>query len=229
MKTTLIIGASSAVGEALAQIALNEGNKVITLSRTTPVTNGTTYYCYDLMDSSSFPKIEEPIDQLIYCPGTINLKPFRSIKQEDFQHDLAINVLGAIQLIQHFLPNLLASSSASVVLFSTVAVQVGMPYHASIAVSKGALEALTKSLAAEYASKIRFNCIAPSLTDTPLAGRLLSSPEKKVANGERHPMKRVGEASDLAEMAAFLLGEKSGWITGQIMHVDGGMSTLKTN
>jgi NAD(P)-dependent dehydrogenase (short-subunit alcohol dehydrogenase family) len=181
------------------------------------------------MDSNSFPKIEEPIDQLIYCPGTINLKPFRSIKQEDFQHDLAINVLGAIQLIQHFLPNLLASSSASVVLFSTVAVQVGMPYHASIAVSKGAVEALTKSLAAEYASKIRFNCIAPSLTDTPLAGRLLSSPEKKVANGERHPMKRVGEASDLAEMAAFLLGEKSSWITGQIMHVDGGMSTLKTN
>lgn len=229
MKTTLIIGASSAVGEAQAQIALNEGNKVITLSRTSPVTNGTTYYSYDLMDSNSFPKIEEPIDQLIYCPGTINLKPFRSIKQEDFQHDLAINVLGAIQLIQHFLPNLLASSSASVVLFSTVAVQVGMPYHASIAVSKGALEALTKSLAAEYASKIRFNCIAPSLTDTPLAGRLLSSPEKKVANGERHPMKRVGEASDLAEMAAFLLGEKSSWITGQIMHVDGGMSTLKTN
>lgn len=229
MKTTLIIGASSAVGEALAQIALNEGNKVITLSRTSPVTKGTTYYSYDLMDSNSFPKIEEPIDQLIYCPGTINLKPFRSIKQEDFQHDLAINVLGAIQLIQHFLPNLLASSSASVVLFSTVAVQVGMPYHASIAVSKGAVEALTKSLAAEYASKIRFNCIAPSLTDTPLAGRLLSSPEKKVANGERHPMKRVGEASDLAEMAAFLLGEKSSWITGQIMHVDGGMSTLKTN
>ena len=229
MKTTLIIGASSAVGEALAQIALNEGNKVITLSRTSPVTNGTTYYSYDLMDSNSFPKIEEPIDQLIYCPGTINLKPFRSIKQEDFQHDLAINVLGAIQLIQHFLPNLLASSSASVVLFSTVAVQVGMPYHASIAVSKGAVEALTKSLAAEYASKIRFNCIAPSLTDTPLAGRLLSSPEKKVANGERHPMKRVGEASDLAEMAAFLLGGKSSWITGQILHVDGGMSTLKTN
>lgn len=229
MKTTLIIGASSAVGEALAQIALNEGNKVITLSRTSPVTKGTTYFSYDLMDSNSFPKIEEPIDQLIYCPGTINLKPFRSIKQEDFQHDLAINVLGAIQLIQHFLPNLLASSSASVVLFSTVAVQVGMPYHASIAVSKGAVEALTKSLAAEYASKIRFNCIAPSLTDTPLAGRLLSSPEKKVANGERHPMKRVGEASDLAEMAAFLLGEKSSWITGQIMHVDGGMSTLKTN
>ena len=229
MKTTLIIGASSAVGEAQAQIALNEGNKVITLSRTSPVTKGTTYYSYDLMDSNSFPKIEEPIDQLIYCPGTINLKPFRSIKQEDFQHDLAINVLGAIQLIQHFLPNLLASSSASVVLFSTVAVQVGMPYHASIAVSKGAVEALTKSLAAEYASKIRFNCIAPSLTDTPLAGRLLSSPEKKVANGERHPMKRVGEASDLAEMAAFLLGEKSSWITGQIMHVDGGMSTLKTN
>lgn len=229
MKTTLIIGASSAVGEALAKIAINEGNNVITLSRTATEIAGTTSFIYDLMDPQSFPTIDGPIDQLIYCPGTINLKPFRSIKQEDFQHDLAINVLGAIQLIQHFLPNLLASSSASVVLFSTVAVQVGMPYHASIAVSKGAVEALTKSLAAEYASKIRFNCIAPSLTDTPLAGRLLSSPEKKVANGERHPMKRVGEASDLAEMAAFLLGEKSGWITGQIMHVDGGMSTLKTN
>jgi NAD(P)-dependent dehydrogenase (short-subunit alcohol dehydrogenase family) len=166
---------------------------------------------------------------LVYCPGTINLKPFRSLKQEDFQQDLNTNVLGAIQVIQHFLPNLLASPAATVVLFSTVAVQVGMPYHASIAVSKGAIEGLTRSLAAEYASKIRFNCIAPSLTDTPLAGRLLSSPEKKVANGERHPMKRVGEASDLAEMAAFLLSYKSSWITGQIMHVDGGMSNLKTN
>lgn len=229
MKTTLIIGASSAVGKALAQIAINEGNKVITLSRTAPEIAGTTSFIYDLLDPQSIPTIDGPIDQLIYCPGTINLKPFRSLKQEDFQQDLNINVLGAIQVIQHFLPNLLASSSASVVLFSTVAVQVGMPYHASIAVSKGAIEGLTRSLAAEYASKIRFNCIAPSLTDTPLAGRLLSSPEKKVANGERHPMKRVGEASDLAEMAAFLMSEKSSWITGQIMHVDGGMSNLKTN
>jgi 3-oxoacyl-[acyl-carrier protein] reductase len=229
MKTTLIIGASSAVGKALAQIAINEGNKVITLSRTAPEIAGTTSFIYDLLDPQSFPTIDGPIDQLIYCPGTINLKPFRSLKQEDFQQDLNINVLGAIQVIQHFLPNLLASPAASVILFSTVAVQVGMPYHASIAVSKGAIEGLTRSLAAEYASKIRFNCIAPSLTDTPLAGRLLSSPEKKVANGERHPMKRVGEASDLAEMAVFLMSDKSSWITGQIMHVDGGMSNLKTN
>jgi len=229
MKTTLIIGASSAVGEALATIKTTEGNKVFALARTEPNAPHATYYPYELSDSSTFPKIEGAIDELIYCPGTIQLKPFRSLKQEDFQQDLNVNVLGAIQLIQHFLPNLLASPAASVVLFSTVAVQVGMPYHASIAVSKGAIEGLTRSLAAEYASKIRFNCIAPSLTDTPLAGRLLSSPEKKIANGERHPIKRVGEAIDLAEMASFLLSEKASWITGQIMHVDGGMSTLKTN
>jgi NAD(P)-dependent dehydrogenase (short-subunit alcohol dehydrogenase family) len=227
MKTFLFIGSNSDVAKEALKILESNGNKVICISR-----NHIDEVENNLIGNpvlNDLPEIDIEIDGLVYFPGSITLKPFRSLKQVDFQKELEINVLGAIQVIQHFLPNLLASSSASVVLFSTVAVQVGMPYHASIAVSKGAIEGLTRSLAAEYASKIRFNCIAPSLTDTPLAGRLLSSPEKKVANGERHPMKRVGEASDLAEMAAFLMSDKSSWITGQIMHVDGGMSNLKTN
>jgi NAD(P)-dependent dehydrogenase (short-subunit alcohol dehydrogenase family) len=130
--------------------------------------------------------------------------------------------------LQLVLPRLKKSANASIVLFSTLAVQTGLPFHTQVAASKGAIEGLTKSLAAEYAPKIRVNCIAPSLTDTPLAAFLLNTDQKKEANAARHPMKRIGTADDIAGMAAFLLSEKSGWITGQILHVDGGMSTLKT-
>mgnify|MGYP000155808720 CR=1 FL=1 len=119
------------------------------------------------------------------------------------------------------------SNQASVVLFSTVAVQQGMPFHASVAAAKGAVEGLTRSLAAEWAPKIRVNCIAPSLTDTPLAGRLLATPEKKEAAGNRHPLKRVGTAEELGNIATFLLSENSSWITGQVIGVDGGLSALK--
>jgi NAD(P)-dependent dehydrogenase (short-subunit alcohol dehydrogenase family) len=124
-------------------------------------------------------------------------------------------------------PKLKLSENAAILLFSTVAVQIGLPYHTQVASSKGAIEGLTKSLAAEYAPKIRVNCIAPSLTDTPLAAGLLSNEQKREANAQRHPLKRVGTAEDMANLAEFLLSEKSSWITGQIMHVDGGISTLK--
>lgn len=121
----------------------------------------------------------------------------------------------------------LKKAGGSVVLFSTVTVQQGMPFHASVASAKGAIEGLTRSLAAEWAPKIRVNCIAPSLTDTPLASRLLSTPEKKEAASNRHPMKRVGSADELGSIAAFLLSQKSSWVTGQIIGVDGGLSSLK--
>ena len=134
---------------------------------------------------------------------------------------------GAIRIIQALLPKLKMAEQASIVLFSTIAVQTGFPFHTLVASSKGAIEGLTKALAAELAPKIRVNCIAPSITDTPLAAALLNTEEKKLANAQRHPLKQVGEANDIASMAEFLLTEKSKWITGQIFHIDGGMSTLK--
>jgi NAD(P)-dependent dehydrogenase (short-subunit alcohol dehydrogenase family) len=140
---------------------------------------------------------------------------------------IKIQVVGAVRVIQQVINKLKQSDNASIVLFSTVAVQTGFNFHSLVSASKGAIEGLTKALAAEFAPKVRINCIAPSITDTPLAGNLLNTPEKKEANAQRHPMKRVGEANDIAQVAAFLLSEKASWITGQIFHVDGGMSALK--
>jgi NAD(P)-dependent dehydrogenase (short-subunit alcohol dehydrogenase family) len=173
------------------------------------------------------PDIEEPLHGLVYCPGSINLKPFSSIKLDDFKLDFELNLLGAVRCLQSYHSNLLAANFASVVMFSTVAVQTGFPYHALVAASKGAIEGLTRTLAAEWAPKIRVNAIAPSLTNTPLAERMLREDVKKQAAAMRHPLKRVGEAEDLAHMAVFLLSEKASWITGQIMHVDGGVSSIR--
>jgi 3-oxoacyl-[acyl-carrier protein] reductase len=164
---------------------------------------------------------------IIFCPGSITLKPFHRITEEEFLADFHQNVLGAAKAIQFFLPRLKKSNQASIILFSSVAAQVGMMFHASVAISKGAIESLTKSLAAEYAPSIRVNCIAPSLTLTSLAEKLTSSPEKIENAAQRHPLKRIGTANDIAEMAVFLSSDKSSWITGQIFHVDGGMSSLK--
>ena len=171
--------------------------------------------------------LPEVLDGFVYCPGAIDLKPFNRIKEASIIEDLNLQVMGVVRILQLILPKLKASGQGSVVLFSTVAVQTGFPFHAQVAISKGAIEGLTRSLAAEFAPTIRFNAIAPSLTNTPLAEKLLSSPEKIEANGQRHPLKRIGEAEDIAEAACFLLTDKSSWITGQILHVDGGMSSLK--
>jgi NAD(P)-dependent dehydrogenase (short-subunit alcohol dehydrogenase family) len=163
----------------------------------------------------------------VYCPGSINLRPFSRIPASDFLQDYTLNVLGAVKCIQTVLPNLKKSNQGSIVLFSTVAVQTGMPFHSIVSSSKGAIEGLTKALAAELAPVIRVNCIAPSLTDTPLANSLLSTEEKILTSANRHPMKKIGTAQELAAMAKFLLLEDSTWITGQIFHVDGGMSTIR--
>lgn len=170
----------------------------------------------------------EVVDGLVYAPGSINLKPFNRLSVDDFKNDFEINVLGAVKMIQKLLPNLKKSESASVVLFSSVAAKLGMPFHASIAASKNAVEGLTKSLAAEFsAQKIRVNAIAPSLTDTNLASQLLATPEKREASAKRHPLQRVGTAEEIAEMAAFLVSDKSSWITGQVFGIDGGMGSVK--
>ncbi|RZJ42499.1 MAG: SDR family oxidoreductase [Chryseobacterium sp.] len=177
------------------------------------------------LDEITFPDV---IDGLVYAPGSINLKPFNRLTVEDFKNDFEINVLGAVKTIQKLLPNLKKSESASVVLFSSIAAKLGMPFHASISASKSAVEGLTKSLAAELSSqKIRVNAIAPSLTDTKLASQLLSTPEKVEASGKRHPLQRIGTADEMAKMTEFLLSSNSGWITGQIIGIDGGMSNTK--
>ena len=228
-KNYLIIGASSGIGFALAQSFIEAGASVFTASRTQPDLRST-HITWDALslDNQDFTSLPATIDGLAYCPGTINLKPFNRFTIEDFQKDFQINVLGAVNVIQAVLPKLKAAGNASVLLFSTVAVQTGMGFHASVATSKGAIEGLTRSLAAEYASsKIRFNAIAPSLTDTPLVKMLLSSPEKIDASNKRHPLGRIGTSADITAAAKLLLSDEGSWITGQILHIDGGIGNLK--
>jgi len=231
MKNILLIGGSYGIGLAIAK-ELQYENKVYVASRTNDeisemhVTHLPFDASTDTLDTSKLPEV---IDGLVYCPGSINLRPFRGLKPEAFEQDLQINFISLVKVIQTILPNLTASNQSSIVLFSSVAASMGMPFHTSVAAAKGAIEGFAKALAAEYAPKIRVNVIAPSLTDTPLAEKFLSNEEKKEKSAQRHPLKRVGTSDDMAQMASFLLSEKSSWISGQIFHVDGGMSTLLVN
>lgn len=227
----LIVGASTGIGNELASQLAESGKQVIaTFNKTHPTAENSNISFHQLNvleDSISLDYLPDELAGFVYCPGSINLRPFERIKPEDFESDYKLQVSGAIKLLQIVIPRLKKSANASIVLFSTLAVQTGLPFHTQVAASKGAIEGLTRSLAAEYAPKIRVNCIAPSLTDTPLAAFLLNSEQKKEANALRHPLKRIGTAKDIACMAAFLLSEKASWITGQILHVDGGMSSVK--
>jgi len=227
MKNYLIIGGSSGIGKALVDI-LNTYGKTTYATYNKTVVSAANYHFLDVtaeeFDLSFLP---DQLDGLAYCPGSINLKPFTRIRPDDFTKDFQLQVVGAIKVIQVILPKLKASEQASIVLFSTVAVQSGYNFHSQVSTSKGAIEGLTRALAAELAPNIRVNTIAPSITDTPLAAKLLSSEEKKSANAQRHPLKKIGTPEDIAEMAAFLLSEKSSWMTGQILAVDGGMSSVK--
>lgn len=226
MKTIVIIGGSKGIGKAIAQLELAT-NKVINISRTeSEIThqNYSHFSCDILHDE--LPTIEH-VDTLIYCPGSINLKPFERLKIDDLKTDYEINYLGAVKAIQKYLPLLKASTKPSILLFSTVASKLGMPYHASIASAKSAVEGLVKSLAAEFAPLIRINAIAPTVTNTNLASKLLRNDRMKAQMIERHPLKKYLEPQDVAEMASFLTSEKAQAMSGQIIQLDCGITTFK--
>lgn len=223
MKKILIIGGSKGIGQAVAA-KTGIKNKIINISRTPPAIDIEHYSC-DILEEE-LPEFES-IDGLIYCPGSINLKPIQRLSTADFRNDFEINVIGAVKVIQHYLKALKSGNDPSVVLFSTVAVKLGMPYHASIAASKAGIEALTRSLGAELAPHIRFNAIAPTITETSLAEKLLRSDVAKEKMRDRHPMKTYLQPDDVADMADFLLSEKSKTISGQVFEMDCGIVSFK--
>ncbi|MBU2526077.1 MAG: SDR family oxidoreductase [Bacteroidetes bacterium] len=229
MKNILLIGGSYGIGLQTARI-LSENNKVFVASRSVGDldTNLITHISFDAAtDTLSESQLPEVLDGFVFCPGSINLKPFRALKPEHFASDFKTNFLDMVTALQAVLPMLKKSKQASVVLYSTVAVTQGMPFHTSVSASKGAIEGFAKAFAAEHAPQIRMNVIAPSLTQTPLAEKLLSSDEKVEKAALRHPLKRIGQAIDIAQATAFLLSDEASWITGQVLGVDGGLSSLK--
>lgn len=227
MKNILLIGGSYGIGAAIASQLTEENNIIIASRSSENIISGVTHQQFDVTtDDINILNLPDTIDGLVYCPGSINLKPFNMLTAEAFEKDLQINFISLVSILKGLEGKLKAAEHSSIVVFSTVAVKVGMPFHTSVAAAKGALEGFSKSLAAEWAPKIRINVIAPSLTNTPLAKRLLGNDVKKEKMDARHPLKRVGKTADIANMACFLLSEKASWMTGQIIGVDGGMSTL---
>jgi NAD(P)-dependent dehydrogenase (short-subunit alcohol dehydrogenase family) len=231
MNNYLIVGGSSGIGKALVDHLSSQGHNIYATYNKTEVGSSDEKVQYhhldvtqDTLDVSFLP---DSLDGVVYCPGSINLMPFHRIKTSSFLEDYKLQVLGAVNILQQVLPKLKKSEAASVLFFSTVAVQTGFNFHTQVACSKGAIEGLTRSLAAEWAPRIRVNAIAPSITNTPLASKLLSTDEKIQANADRHPLKKIGTPQDIANAAAFLLSDQSSWITGQVLTVDGGISSLK--
>ena len=229
MKNYLITGASSGIGKSLVSLLVKDNHRIYATYNQHPIEASSQIIPQQLNVLDNLPEMDylpETLDGFVYCPGSIQLRPFQRIKPESFSADFELQVGGAIKILQHILPRLKAAKQASILLFSTVAVQTGFNFHSQVAVSKGAVEGLARSLAAELAPGIRVNAIAPSLTDTPLASHLLNTEEKKKANARRHPLKKIGSPEHIANMASFLLSDKSSWITGQVLHIDGGLSSI---
>ena len=228
-KRILLIGGSHGIGYSLAQL-LSENCEVYIASRTKELIEdmNVIHIPFDAQkDSLNLDSLPEQLDGFVYCPGSINLKPFKMLSLDSFREEMEINFFNMIQVVQDIMPKM--AEGSSMVFFSTVAVGTGMPFHTSIAAAKGAVEGFARALAAEYAPKVRCNVIAPSLVDTPLAARLLNNDRKKDMMAERHPLKRVGKAGDIAGLASFLLQDSGSWITGQVLGVDGGLSALNPN
>ncbi len=236
MKNFVVVGGSHGIGFEIVRRLLSQGHRVTVLSRTQDrlqevtgddgsLVHATLDITKDEIDAGDLP---DEIDGLVYCPGSINLRAFTTLSPEQFREDFELNLVGAVKSILSALKGLKKSESASIVMFSTVAVQNGMFAHASIAAAKGAVEGLTRTLAAELAPSIRVNCLAPALTETPLAERFFSKPEKAEALAKMYPLARTGKPEDLAAMSCFLLSDDSSWITGQIIGVDGGMSSVRS-
>lgn len=231
MNNILVIGAGHGIGLELVKSLKNTTN-VFAVSRSFSEelnNTGVPVIWEDALTTTLNENfLPEVLHGVVYCPGSISLKPFNRFTLDDFENDFRQNVLGAVRILQQVLPNLKKAKGAGVVLFSTVASKLGMPFHASISTSKAAVEGLTKSLAAEWAgSKIRVNALALSLTDTQLASGLLNTPEKREAAAKRHPLQEIGDPKKIASLVSFLLEEKSDWITGQIIGVDGGLGSVK--
>ena len=230
-RNILIIGGNSGIGYALAKQLQSQGATLFTAGRHEPEGITSTHMIWDVLKTpaaDALTQLPDVLHGLVYCPGSINLKPFQRLTIDDYRADLDINVLGAVGAVHAAYLALKLAKGSSVVLFSTVAAKLGMGLHSSVSVAKSAVEGLTKSLAAEFAPiDIRVNAIAPSLTDTPLANNLLSSDEKRESGAKRHPLNRIGTPDDIASMAAYLLSDQASWITGQIISVDGGMGAIK--
>ena len=226
----VIVGGSHGIGLGIAKRLIESGAAVTVVSRTDEQIvglPGITHIPMDVLTDSLSPEhLPESINGFAYCPGSITVGPLRGVKPEALMEDFRLNVVGAVSTLQAALPGMKQAGNAAVVLFSTVAVAQGMKMHSSVAASKGAVEALARTLACELAPSIRVNCIAPALTDTPLAARLLSTDQKRAAMAEMYPLKRVGTVDDIASLAHFLLTDVSSWITGQVIGADGGMSRL---
>ncbi len=230
-RTYLVVGGSSGIGLAITRKLVELGADVHVWSRSEPAEFGrlpVTHTVVDVGAELETVDLPEKLDGLVYCPGSIQLAQFKRIPADTFRQDFEINLMGAVKVLQYTEKVLRKDGGASVVLFSTVAVQTGMAFHASVAAAKGAVEGLTRSLAAEYSrQKIRFNCIAPSATDTPLAAQVIGSDKQREASAARHPLQRIGTAEDIASGAVYLLSSESDWVTGHVLPIDGGISALR--
>ena len=233
-KNILVVGGSSGIGLALVSQLVSEGAGVYVISRnpSNALPNSVKHMAMDIIGDviaiAEF--LPEQLHGLVYSVGSINLKPFTRLTEDDFLNDYRINVLGAVKTIQQALKSLKNAKGAAITLISSVAAQTGLGFHASIAAAKAGLEGLAISLAAEFAPfQIRVNVVAPSLTDTPLAQNLLNTPEKREASAKRHPLNQIGKPEDIAKAIAFLLSDDSVWITGQTLGIDGGLGRLKTS
>ena len=224
MKNVLLVGAGSAIGKAARGLLEADGAEVIAWSRdgsSDSIALGD-YVHGDL------PDLPETLDGMVYLPGTARLAPFNRITLESFREDWEINIGGFIRILQKAVLALTKGSDPSVVAVSTVAVGTGLSFHTSVSQAKGALEAMIRALAAEYAPKrVRFNAVAPSLTDTPMTHSMVNTPEKKERLEKRHPLGRIGSPEDIANAIVFLLSDRASWITGQVLGVDGGIGSLR--